>query len=192
MGNVTAGYAELIDAARDPENVVTQAFAGLISLAPSRPVPYDVPIAALDKHALESIRIRYFPDLRCPLFSESPSAIPTSFDAFDDLVELLFEHRTFNDEENTWLVYVLATACMGANHLWQDMGLPNRAALSWLINHYFGSLATLNTGDMKWKKFFYRQLCQREGLILCKSPSCGSCTDFSLCFGPEDDSRRAG
>jgi nitrogen fixation protein NifQ len=39
---------------------------------------------------------------------------------------------------------------------------------------------------MKWKKFFYKQICEREGFKLCKSPSCGECVDYNKCFGPEE------
>jgi nitrogen fixation protein NifQ len=80
----------------------------------------------------------------------------------------------------------VATASMADNHLWQDMGLPNRATLSGLMTRYFTSLAARNTGDMKWKKFFYRQLCEREGLSICRSPSCNVCCDYQHCFGSEE------
>jgi nitrogen fixation protein NifQ len=39
---------------------------------------------------------------------------------------------------------------------------------------------------MKWKKFFYKQLCEREGVNACKAPSCAACDDYSKCFGSED------
>jgi nitrogen fixation protein NifQ len=39
---------------------------------------------------------------------------------------------------------------------------------------------------MKWKKFFYRQLCERAGVPICKSPHCAECCDRALCFGPEE------
>jgi nitrogen fixation protein NifQ len=42
-----------------------------------------------------------------------------------------------------------------------------------------------NAGDMKWKKFFYRQLCEAAEVPICKSPSCAECCDYSVCFGPE-------
>jgi nitrogen fixation protein NifQ len=38
---------------------------------------------------------------------------------------------------------------------------------------------------MKWKKFFYRQLCLREEILICKSPTCADCCDQAKCFGPE-------
>ena len=180
------GYVELIEAARHPEQVVTLAFAGLIALAPQRPAPYDVPIAALDGIALAAICERYFPTLQGAVQSCPQVGVPPAIDEFEDLLVLLLEYRTVDDQENTWLAHAVATACMGENHLWQDMGFPNRAALSSLMLHHFTGLAQRNSGDMKWKKFLYRQLCEREGVLLCKSPNCLACTDYSECFESEE------
>ncbi len=107
-------------------------------------------------------------------------------DEFDDLVELLLDHGCDDSREtHDWAVFI-ATACMGDNHLWQDMGLSSRAVLSELMQARFPALSAKNTGDMKWKKFFYKQLCERADIFICKSPSCGVCVDYSKCFGPED------
>lgn len=111
--------------------------------------------------------------------------VPALVDEFDDLVELLLEHRAMPDEHGAWLAYAVATAAMGENHLWQDMGLPNRKVLSELMQSHFPTLAARNVGDMKWKKFFYRQLCERADVLICKSPNCADCCDYRICFGPE-------
>jgi len=116
------------------------------------------------------------------------------FDEFNELLAMLLEHRAEPTQINAWLSCCVASASLRDQHLWQDMGLPNRATLSRLLASYFPELAARNTGDMKWKKFFYRQLCQRAGLVLCKSPNCADCCDFSQCFGPEpalEPARRA-
>ena len=79
----------------------------------------------------------------------------------------------------------IALACLGDNHLWQDLQLPSRAELSALMAHWFPVLKARNSGDMKWKKFLYKQLCEREELFVCKAPSCAVCSDLPVCFGPE-------
>jgi nitrogen fixation protein NifQ len=107
-------------------------------------------------------------------------------DEYDDIVNLLKDHGRDHGEETLHVVAYVADACMGNNHLWQDMQLPNRKALSDLMLYYFPTLAAKNTGDMKWKKFFYKQLCEREDIFICKSPSCGECVDYQLCFGAEE------
>ncbi len=105
---------------------------------------------------------------------------------FPDLLQLLLDHRAIDDEQHSNVAHLVATACMGSDHLWQDLGLPNREALSAMLSRHFPALAAKNTGDMKWKKFFYRQLCEREGIKACRSPSCGACCDYAKCFGAEE------
>ena len=65
-------------------------------------------------------------------------------------------------------------------------GLPSRTDLSLLIAHWFPTLAARNGQNMKWKKFLYKQLCLREDLLICKAPTCGVCTEYAVCFGPQD------
>lgn len=103
-------------------------------------------------------------------------------DEFEELVELLFDHAAQRGKEALRMAHVIARACLGQNHLWQDLGLPNRQVLNDLIRYYFPALYTRNAGNMRWKKFFYRQLCERADIPLCKSPSCGVCCDYAQCF----------
>lgn len=103
-----------------------------------------------------------------------------------DLRALLLEHRSRGLVEEEWLAHIVARRSLGAGHLWQDLGLTDRGDLSALMRRHFTALVELNNRDMKWKKFFYRQLCQREGVVICKSPNCEVCSDKTLCFGAED------
>lgn len=104
----------------------------------------------------------------------------------EDLRAFLLDHRAAGTIEEEWLAAIVARRTLGPNHLWQDMGFANRRELNAMFRRHFPSLVALNSGDMKWKKFFYRQLCEREGLMLCKSPNCEVCDDFSACFSAED------
>ena len=103
-----------------------------------------------------------------------------------DLVNLLLDYRAGIRESEVWLAYIIAYSCAGRDHLWQDLGLANRNELSMLMQLSFPALAALNTGDMKWKKFIYRQYCLREGIYVCTAPSCGQCNDYQKCFSPEE------
>ncbi len=103
-----------------------------------------------------------------------------------DLIDLLLEHRAIGDLSEVWMAEIVAAACMGGDHLWQDLGLWSRADLSHLMVENFPHLAAQNDRDMKWKKFLYRQLCAREGIHVCPAPSCQVCTDYAKCFAPED------
>jgi nitrogen fixation protein NifQ len=102
-----------------------------------------------------------------------------------DILHLLLEYRCGLRPSELWMASIVAWGCAGRDHLWQDLGLANRAELSTLMNTAFPALAALNTGDMKWKKFIYRHYCAREGIYVCPAPSCGECSDFSKCFAPE-------
>lgn len=102
-----------------------------------------------------------------------------------DLRAFLLEHRTCGTVEEVWLAAVIARRSLGANHLWQDLGLFGRDELNRLMERHFTALKRLNADDMKWKKFFYRQLCERDGAVICKAPNCGVCSDAPNCFGAE-------
>lgn len=181
------GYAELMQAARRPDDAATLAFAGTIALAPQRASPYDVAIAGLDAGALAGVARTYFPDLAASLDPDGRRESPAGrADEFQDLLGLLLAARSSSDVEVEWLAHAVATACMGENHLWQDLGLPDRTMLTELLDRYFPSLAKRNTKNMRWKKFFYRELCREAEVTLCKSPSCGVCGDYDRCFGPEN------
>lgn len=98
----------------------------------------------------------------------------------------MLEARAGLDDSETWLAEIVACACMGMDHLWQDMGLWSRKELSELMHRNFPALAQRNDRDMKWKKFLYKQLCEQEGIYVCRAPSCDVCSDYLNCFGPED------
>jgi len=118
--------------------------------------------------------------------SRAENRAESRMDEFDDLVELLLAYSVDTTPAAQAMATFIANACMGDNHLWQDMQLANRGALSELMQTHYPTLAAKNIGDMKWKKFFYKQLCEREDIMICKSPSCAICTDYHHCFGPED------
>jgi nitrogen fixation protein NifQ len=103
-----------------------------------------------------------------------------------DLRALLLSGAAKGTAVEEWIAAIVARACQRTNHLWQDLGLRHRGELSQLLNKHFPGIASQNTRDMKWKKFFYRQLCQAENVPICKSPVCDTCTDFAVCFGAED------
>ncbi len=108
-------------------------------------------------------------------------------DEVADVLALLLEHAAPNaGPELRQVAETVAVACLGDNHLWQDLQFASRAELSALMRQWFPALVEKNHADMKWKKFLYKQLCEREALFVCKSPSCAVCCDYSKCFGPED------
>jgi nitrogen fixation protein NifQ len=129
---------------------------------------------------------RHFPGFTLPAMLAVPTAEAARHDERDELLTLLREHCAGADDSGHWMAEIVTTACMSGDHLWQDLGLWSRVDLSRLMTQNFPALAARNTRDMKWKKFLYKQLCDREGVVVCRSPSCEVCVDYGKCFGPED------
>ena len=182
-------YEALMGAARYRGDVLTLALGGVLSRSP---------IQGLGTEELGRLRDHYFPAAggETALCFERPDGVSgcPAFrdDEFADIVKLLLDHRRDDSDGTRWLAHAVATACLDNNHLWQDMGLPNRDALSELLRRYFGLLYAKNTHNMKWKRFFYKQLCDHAEVNMCKAPSCKICTDYKVCFGPEDGQASVG
>ncbi|MCR6632524.1 MAG: nitrogen fixation protein NifQ [Magnetospirillum sp.] len=140
----------------------------------------------LGRAELERLLARFFPAARWLLDGAGEDAGEDALEE-PDLRRLLVGNATRpGAEEAGWLAAMVARRSLEADHLWQDLGLTRRADLSGLLNRHFAPLAARNIRDMKWKKFFYRQMCEDEGVSICKSPVCDTCTDFAKCYGPEE------
>ena len=123
------------------------------------------------------------------LQTEAASGIkkdPAREEERQNLKDLFAMHRTSDIEETGIIAEIIISGCLGNDHLWQDLGLWSRNDLSEVLKNNFTSLFEKNVKDMKWKKFFYKQLCDAEGIYTCRSPSCEVCNDYSKCFGPEE------
>ena len=138
----------------------------------------------LERAALTRLIEKHLPE-RAALLADPADG--TGEDALEeeDLRALLLEHRASDAEEPVWLAAIVARRSLEPNHLWQDLGFASRDELGAMFRRHFPSLVALNSGDMKWKKFFYRQLCSREGFLLCKAPHCEKCDDHAACFDGE-------
>lgn len=122
---------------------------------------------------------------------DHPVLGPDDYRAADECEEQawvreLLERNVSGGNNSRGLAAMVARRALEADHLWEDLGLPNRAALSKLMQRHFEPLAARNAGaQMRWKRFFYRQLCEEEGLSHCTSPTCSNCPDVPRCFAPD-------
>jgi nitrogen fixation protein NifQ len=120
-----------------------------------------------------------------------PPLTAEDYVAFDEseeqewLRDLLERNRSTTDEGSLWLAAIIARRALEAGHLWEDLGMPDRPVLRRLMERYFAPLAARKTRNMRWKRFFYRQLCEEEGLSHCTSPTCSACSEVATCFAPE-------
>ena len=125
----------------------------------------------------------------CSIPEQAPSGNQLDFSRMlerSDLESLLKQAGKPDIPEIDWIIAIIVAGCLGNDHLWQDLGLWSRSQLSAMLQYNFPELAAKNTKDMKWKKFLYKQLCEAEGLYLCRVPSCELCIDYSKCYGSEE------
>jgi len=104
--------------------------------------------------------------------------------------DLLLANRSTAGDVGRWLAAMVARRSMEPNHLWEDLGLRDRSELTRLLERHFAPLATRNTKNMRWKRFFYRMMCEDDGFVMCTTPVCSQCRDFALCFGEESGESR--
>ncbi|MBF0610306.1 MAG: nitrogen fixation protein NifQ [Magnetococcales bacterium] len=176
-------YAVLSDAAHHPP--VGEWLARIISswLSGGSALPAWLGLGSTDFTALMD---HYFPGVLIPqIFAQQSPPDPGRDDERQELTALLLNHATLEPLEASWLARILAEGSLGKDHLWQDLGLWSRKDLSALLDYGFSPLAKGNHRDMKWKKFFYKQLCEAAHIRLCRAPSCDACIDYEKCFGPE-------
>ena len=176
-------------APRDPFSV--HVFACLVTLAAQESIASGATIGemlGLRAADLDALLTLYPASTNVSLGMQPPTI---EFDEEEEQLRALFDRFRVDDLlETGWLVSMLARRCMSPNHLWQDLGLSSRGDLNRLMRERFPALAARNAQNMKWKKFFYRCLCEMEGFTLCAAPSCAECSDYSACFGEETGASR--
>ncbi len=175
-------YAELMTHAAGLPNdelfaqMITSQIGGTGALPPG---------LGLDEKDFAAMLTNHFPGVELVIRRIENTDDPRALER-DDVLGLLLKHRAHRNMSEQWMAEIVTAACMANDHLWQDLGLWSRDYLSQLMTQNFPSLAAKNVHDMKWKKFLYKQLCEKEGINACRSPSCEYCADYLKCFGPED------
>jgi nitrogen fixation protein NifQ len=104
--------------------------------------------------------------------------------------DLLLANRSTESDISRWLSAMVARRAVEPNHLWEDLGLRDRDELTRLLDRHFGPIACKNTKNMKWKRFFYRSMCEDDGFVMCSTPVCTQCADFNRCYGDESGESR--
>lgn len=164
------------------DHILASMYAGHWAGEGSLPVDW-----GMSRTAFVTMMHYHFPGCRYRRPAGNASSLPTErLQECEELQQLLLSHRAHESPSELWMATIVSRACMADNHLWQDLGLWSRTDLGRLMHNNFPSLAEKNDRDMKWKKFLYKQLCDAEGIYVCRSPSCEVCSDYQACFGPEE------
>lgn len=139
---------------------------------------------------LSALLAQWFPSAHDVVAAWSAQAGQAEDEEVAMVRDLLLAQRSSKNELSGWLAGMIARRAMEPNHLWEDLGLRERPELTRLLMRHFAPLAVRNTKNMKWKRFFYRMLCEDDGFVMCTTPVCTQCNDFDLCFGEESGESR--
>lgn len=140
----------------------------------------------LSEEELTALRQSLFPAAALP--PAATFALPPEINP--EVLELLLAHVPRDPQGHPqpaalWLAKTLAARAAHPGHLWVAMGLFERPQLTAAIRRHLPTLAAANHQGMRWKRYLFKEVCSRNGGMLCKSPNCGVCSDYALCFAPE-------
>jgi nitrogen fixation protein NifQ len=162
-------------------------FACLLAVAAQD--PYDSAAAlGLDDGDLDTLLAENFPGADRSLLEKYGTPAKHAPPQHNhDVLSILLSHvptqrGNHNRHNAERLAHILATRATLPGHLWVTMGLFERPELSAAIRRHLPSLAAANHQNMRWKRYLYKQVCDRNGGTMCKAPNCGICSDYTLCF----------
>lgn len=166
-------------------------FACLLAVASDEPCETSAALGLGDDD-LSSILTDYFPGSTLEHLERRPTSdeqLPPQ--RSKDVLSILLAHvptepGNRNLHNSVRLAHILAARAALPGHLWVAMGLFERAELSAAIGRHLPSLAAANRENMRWKRYLYKQVCDRNGGVMCKAPNCGVCSDYALCFAAEE------
>jgi len=186
-------YAALVNSPQP--NYVTwedrHLFACLLAVAASE--HYDLAGAlGLDADDMSAILDHFFPSADHDLLDWH--AVPcenTPPEVNGDVLKILLRHIPIEGDARDLLVAsslckILTARAAHPGHLWIAMGLFERPQLSAAIRRHLPTLAEANSQNMRWKRYLFKQVCDLNGGVMCKSPNCGVCSDYALCFAGDE------
>ncbi len=187
-------YRALIDseAAKGISDDDRHLFACLLSVADQEPAPLHQALN-LSELMLEALLLKVFPGVDASeLFTDQTQKNEGAPEINQDVQKLLLGF--LRNDSFGWpqfaslaLARIIAGRAAHPGHLWVAMGLFERPQLSAAIGRHLPALLAANNKGMRWKRFLFKQVCDLNGGTMCKSPVCGDCSDYALCFAPEDE-----
>jgi nitrogen fixation protein NifQ len=186
-------YAILVNSPQ-PEHVLCEdrhLFACLLAVAARE--PHDTAQAmGLDDDGMAAIMSHLFPAVDLDILARhtTPNESPPP-EVNKDVLEVLLSHIPVEGDAcdlfvATLLCKTLAARAAHPGHLWVAMGLFERPQLTAAIRRHLPTLAEANSENMRWKRYLFKQVCDLNGGVMCKSPNCGMCSDYALCFAIDE------
>ncbi|PLX91457.1 MAG: hydrogenase [Desulfuromonas sp.] len=171
----------------DEEEADRRMFAGLLTVASHETGPLHGAVG-LDEDSLVALLELYFPGFDLSLLpADTPDGGSHLPDINQDILRILLAHVPCDatggmNQPAEWLARIIAARTARPGHLWVSMGFLERAQLSAAIRRHLPTLAAANSGGMRWKRYLFKQVCEMNGGVMCKSPNCGDCSDYAFCF----------
>ncbi|WP_322024778.1 nitrogen fixation protein NifQ [Burkholderia sp. BCC1977] len=91
-------------------------------------------------------------------------------------------HSAVARDDADCVAAIIAHACLRPDHLWRDLGLDGRDAVSAMLDRYFPALVARNVAQLRWKKFLAQEVAASLDLPPGPAPGCTGCEDFGFCF----------
>lgn len=141
---------------------------------------------------ISAILRKFFPHAEPELLQKYESTeLSKAPELNEEILGLLLEHvpTTLGHQDipiSVYLCYILACRAARPGHLWVAMGLFERPELTAAIRRHLPTLAAANSQNMRWKRYLFKQVCDRSGKTMCKAPNCGVCSDYAICFADVD------
>lgn len=162
-------------------------FACLIAIASQESLPHHTALG-LTEQVLDEIFDLAFPGInRAALFGDPTQKTATTLPINQDLQAVVLSYVATNTSNSNYLMAkalanIIVTRAAHPGHLWIAMGLFERPQLTVAIGRHLPLLFKANNKGMRWKRFLFKQVCEQQGGLMCKSPECGDCSDYALCF----------
>ncbi|RQU11926.1 nitrogen fixation protein NifQ [Burkholderia cenocepacia] len=139
---------------------------------------------------LAGLLARQFPHLRSvDAAALVPTAAPSPLSATHSAFVATLHARLMDDanpdvarDDADCLASIIAHACLRPDHLWRDLGLDGRDAVSAMLERFFPALAARNIAHLRWKKFLAQEVAASRGVPPGPAPGCPGCEDFGFCF----------
>jgi len=167
-------------------------FACLLTVASQDSWPVHKALG-LSREEVSRILVSFFPGFDPALLDAGigrrfPELPEVNSDVRELILSYIADNASMQEKQaGDLLARILAARAAIPGHLWVSMGFFKRPQLTAAIRRYLPLMAKANNKNMRWKRFFFKQVCDRNGGNMCKTPNCGDCSDYAVCFVTEPE-----